>query len=240
MARRTPAPPTTLLMSAGEGLVNGVLTASIKDKLWHRMRGDLAQYVPQIESNQLLMPSGRLMRRQFFEPLKTLSELPSVSQMIFDGSADRMAHDAPVWAASFSFSFEQAGICHVVMRNFGIAIPVSQDPRQPIARHLRFAPSKYKLRPDFTAVFDCAARSRWARWRGARPRSTWPAGAATGAAATAPPGSCSAMASARAPRARSCSNRRPARPGVHPRRRIGAQARKRASNGEKAAASIAS
>ncbi len=134
--------------------MNDVLTASIKDKLWRRMRGDLAQYVPQIESNQLLMPSGRLMRRQFFEPLKTLSELPSVSQMIFDGSADRMAHDAPVWAASFSFSFEQAGICHVVMRNFGIVIPVSQDPRQPIARHLRFAPSKYKLRPDFTAVFD--------------------------------------------------------------------------------------
>ncbi len=102
----------------------------------------------------VLMPSGLLLRRQFFDPHRLLQELPSISQMIMGGSADRMAHDASVWAAPFSFSFQQPGVRFVVMRNFGMAIPVTQDPRLPIARRLRFAPAKYTLRPDFTAVFD--------------------------------------------------------------------------------------
>ena len=36
-------------------MMPNVMTASIRDKLWHKMRQDLANFVPEINGNQLLM-----------------------------------------------------------------------------------------------------------------------------------------------------------------------------------------
>ena len=101
----------------------------------------------------VLMPSGLLMREQFFNPRRFHTAMPMMSQMLLGGSVAGTPHDDPMWANPFSFSFQE-GDCMVGMRNFVATVPVSQDPRQPIARHLKIVPARYKLRPDFRAVFD--------------------------------------------------------------------------------------
>ncbi len=97
--------------------------------------------------------SGLLMRQQFFNPFKFHPQMPVMSQMILGGSLPITNPNARIWANPFSFKVED-GRCVVACRNFVVHIPLSDDPRIPIARHLRFAPSKYKLRPDLTAVLD--------------------------------------------------------------------------------------
>jgi hypothetical protein len=99
-----------------------------------------------------LMRSGLLMREQFFSPNKFHRSLSLRHQMVLGGPAPTLP-DARMWTSPFSFSFENRA-CTVGARNFAILLPVSRDPREPLARHLRFAPSKFKLRPDFTTVFD--------------------------------------------------------------------------------------
>jgi hypothetical protein len=46
-----------------------ILTASIEDGLWHKMRQDLANFVPEIAGNQLLMccACGRFLPREWFD-----------------------------------------------------------------------------------------------------------------------------------------------------------------------------
>lgn len=100
----------------------------------------------------VLMRSGLLLRRQFFSPYRFHPAIPVTSQMLFGGSSAGVPPDAPMWAKPFSFGFREGG-CHVVTRTFGVTVPVSQDPRRPIARHLRIAPAQYKLRPDFGTAF---------------------------------------------------------------------------------------
>jgi hypothetical protein len=101
-----------------------------------------------------LMRSGLLMREQFFRPAKLHPALPLRSQMLLGGSMPVTSPDAPMWARPFSFGFERPGACTVAARNFGVLVPISRDPREPIAMHLRIAPAGYKLRPDFRTVFD--------------------------------------------------------------------------------------
>jgi hypothetical protein len=79
--------------------------------------------------------------------------LPLRSQMLL-GGALMTSPDAPIWAEPFSFGFERPGVCTVAARNFGVLVPISRDPRDPIATHLRIVPARYKLRPDFRTVFD--------------------------------------------------------------------------------------
>jgi hypothetical protein len=62
--------------------------------------------------------------------------------------------DASVWAKPFSFGFQRPGVCTVAARNFGIMVPISRDPREPFATHLKIVPTRYKLRPNFSTVFD--------------------------------------------------------------------------------------
>jgi hypothetical protein len=100
-----------------------------------------------------LMRSGLLMREQFFRPRKLHSGLPLQSGMLLAGDTV-ISPDAPIWTAPFSFNFERPGFCIVAPRNFGIMVPISRDPREPFAIHLPIVPAKYKLRPDFTTVFD--------------------------------------------------------------------------------------
>lgn len=100
-----------------------------------------------------LMRSGLLMREQFFRPYKYHPELPLRSQMLAGGGMVT-SPDAPMWAKPFSFGFQRPGVCTVAARNFGIMVPISRDPREPLATHLKIAPAKYKLRPDFRTVFN--------------------------------------------------------------------------------------
>jgi hypothetical protein len=99
-----------------------------------------------------LMRSGLLMREQFFRPYKFLAAVPVQSQMLFGGGVVT-SPDAPMWAKPFAFGFDRPGFCTFTARNFGIMVPISRDPREPIATHLRIVPAQYKLRPNFRTVF---------------------------------------------------------------------------------------
>ena len=62
-----------------------VMTASMRDQLWHRMRQDLAKFVPEISGNQLLMccTCGRFLPQECFDldhliPQQTLKHDPNV------------------------------------------------------------------------------------------------------------------------------------------------------------------
>jgi hypothetical protein len=98
-----------------------------------------------------LMPSGRLLREQFFTPSKFVKGLGTKYQAIFTGAPHTDPND-PVWANPFAFHFEDQS-CLVTVRNFTIFLPVTRDPREPIARHLKIVPHKYAFRPNFQTAF---------------------------------------------------------------------------------------
>jgi hypothetical protein len=100
-----------------------------------------------------LMPSGLLMRRQFFSPDKYLRDLPLRHQMVLGGSHPTESGN-PIWSKPFSFTFSETSCCHVGARNFAVNVPVTRDPRLPLAMHLRIAPERYKLRPSFKTFFE--------------------------------------------------------------------------------------
>jgi|SRR5579859_891153 len=100
-----------------------------------------------------LMPSGRLMREQFFMPQKFHPALPVKCQMMLGGRMPIELPSARLWSNPFSFGFERHGFCYVGIRNVAVLLPVTRDPRVPFSQHLRIVPSRYKLRPDFTTVF---------------------------------------------------------------------------------------
>ena len=69
----------------GSELMAEVLRASIRDQLWHRMRQDLAKFVPEINGNELLMccTCGRFLPRECFDlehliPQQALKKDPDV------------------------------------------------------------------------------------------------------------------------------------------------------------------
>ena len=101
-----------------------------------------------------LMQSGLLMRQQFFNPGKFHPALPGRSHMLLGGSVPVNSPEARMWANPFSFGVHRLGCCTVGARNFSVILPISRDPREPLAQHLRIAPRKYKLRPDFRTVFS--------------------------------------------------------------------------------------
>lgn len=100
----------------------------------------------------VLMQSGVLMRRQFFSPQKYHPDLPLRYQMLLAGPLP--GPKSRMWRQPFSFSFDQPGCCFVGARNFAANLPVSHDPRQTFAKHLRIVPPKYKLRTNFETFFD--------------------------------------------------------------------------------------
>ncbi len=76
-----------------------------------------------------------------------------MSQIVLGGDASGAPPDAPMWKQPFMFHFEN-GKCFASARNFTVILPVSRDLRLPIGRQIRFLPSNYRMRPDYTAVFD--------------------------------------------------------------------------------------
>jgi hypothetical protein len=99
----------------------------------------------------VLMQSGSLMRRQFFEPSRYLPELPLPCRILLIGGLDPSI-DNRMWLTPFAFKMEE-NWCIVVARNFAIRLPCTRDPRLPIAQRLRFVPEKYRLRPHFGISF---------------------------------------------------------------------------------------
>lgn len=99
--------------------------------------------------------AGLLLREQFFTPGRLHSGLPLISQMILGGEMPEYdPSDLRSWSEPFRFDFSEKGFCSVAIRNYIISLAISRDPRVPIATHVRFVPSQYKLRPDFQAFFE--------------------------------------------------------------------------------------
>ncbi|WP_227323266.1 hypothetical protein [Acidisoma silvae] len=98
-----------------------------------------------------LLPSGLMMREQFFNPHKIQKDIPLRSQMLLGGQLTTDV-SSPGWATPFSFSFD-GGDCLVSIRNFILRMPISRDPRMPVAQNIPIVPKRFKLRPDFTTVF---------------------------------------------------------------------------------------
>ncbi|MBI5130552.1 MAG: hypothetical protein HZA66_14010 [Rhodopseudomonas palustris] len=98
-----------------------------------------------------LMQSGLIAREQFFNPNRFRKGLMAKSQMILTGQPQTAIEDQ-VWSRPFHFEFH-AQSCLVTVRNFVVYLPISQDPRLPIIRHLQYVPQKYAFRPNFETVF---------------------------------------------------------------------------------------
>lgn len=99
-----------------------------------------------------LMRSGLLMREQFFNPNRFCPGLALNCQMMISGEPFTDP-TAGAWKKPFSFWIEGES-CLVTVRNFGVRLPISRDPRLPFAQHLKIVPNKYKLRPQFGTVFS--------------------------------------------------------------------------------------
>ena len=98
-----------------------------------------------------LMRSGLALREQFFNPSKFQEGLGTKCQAIFFG-APHEDPDDPIWAHPFRFEIDGQS-CLVTVRNFTIFLPMSRDPREPIARHLKIVPRSYAFRPNFETWF---------------------------------------------------------------------------------------
>lgn len=99
-----------------------------------------------------LMQSGRLLREQFFNPNKFHKSLGTRFQTVLVGKPSTNPDDQ-VWSKPFSFHFER-GACIVTARNYAITLPISRDPRIPIAQNIRFMPSRFAFRPDFSTSLE--------------------------------------------------------------------------------------
>jgi hypothetical protein len=98
-----------------------------------------------------LMQSGLALREQFFSPTRFRNGLGTKFKAIFFGSPHKEPDD-PIWAHPFRFEIEDQS-CLVNVRNFVIFLPLSRDPREPIARHLKLVPQRYAFRPNFETRF---------------------------------------------------------------------------------------
>lgn len=102
-----------------------------------------------------LTKSGLITRSQFFNPTKFLDGFPTLSQMVLMGEKPTVydQNDLSIWETPFSFNIEN-GRCFVFMRGLVVVLPLSRNPLIPLAEILPFAPSRYKMKPDFRTVFE--------------------------------------------------------------------------------------
>jgi hypothetical protein len=100
-----------------------------------------------------LTSSGVLMRQQFFLPHKFHRDMPLRHQIILSAPPPKYDDNHfTIWSHPFKFTVQRSA-CFVGFRTMCLILPLSRDPRLPIARSVLIAPSKYTLRPDFRTVF---------------------------------------------------------------------------------------
>ena len=104
----------------------------------------------------VLLPSGLLMRQQFFLPQRFHPELPIKCQVLMSGSPPTFnASNIGVWTRPFYFEMDLSqSICRVGFKHTLIMLPITADPRSVKARCTLFTPAKYTLRPRFDALFE--------------------------------------------------------------------------------------
>lgn len=102
-----------------------------------------------------LLPSGLVLRTQFFNPNRFIKKFPLDCQMVLtgDNSPVYSEDNKKYWSNPFDCSIiEKRALMRI--RNFIQPLPISRDPNVPIAFSLPYAPSRYKLRPDLHTAFD--------------------------------------------------------------------------------------
>ena len=101
-----------------------------------------------------LTRSGILMREQFFSPTRFHRRMPLRHQMILAAPPPKY-EDAhfKLWAHPFQFTVD-TDVCYVGFRTMSLILPISRDPRLPVAKSIIIVPSKYRLRPDFQTVLE--------------------------------------------------------------------------------------
>ncbi|AZG77175.1 hypothetical protein [Methylocystis rosea] len=102
-----------------------------------------------------LLPSGLLMRNQFFHPNSFLRDVPLSCQVVLAGERLRSYEEGnrEYWSEPFKITVDGAS-AFIVLRNMVLNLPLSRDPKLPLARALPYAPSKYAFRPDLRTAFE--------------------------------------------------------------------------------------
>ena len=100
-----------------------------------------------------LTRSGMICREQFFSPGGFHKNMPIRCQLLLLGDTpSNYGTDLDLWRKPFIFDIE-LDVCRIIVRGVSLTLPISRDPRTPIASQIAFAPSKYILRPDFGTLF---------------------------------------------------------------------------------------
>jgi hypothetical protein len=102
-----------------------------------------------------LLPSGLLMRNQFFHPNFFLQDVPLACQMMLTGKGLSNYDEATraYWTEPFKIKVDGTS-AFIVLRNMSFKLPLSRDPTLRLARALPYAPSNYTFRADLTTVFE--------------------------------------------------------------------------------------
>jgi len=102
-----------------------------------------------------LLPSGLLMRNQFFHPNSFLRDVPLTCRMMLTGEGLSNFDEATrtYWTEPFKINVDGTS-AFIALRNMSFKLPLSRDPTLPLARALPYAPSKYTFRPDLTTAFE--------------------------------------------------------------------------------------
>jgi hypothetical protein len=102
----------------------------------------------------VLTQAGVLSRRQFFMPNKFHNAIPMRSQMVLMGPPIKFEEKhLEMWKKPFTLTIT-TNSCLFGIRSLAIHLPISRNPETPLAKHVRFAPANFTLRPDFSTVFD--------------------------------------------------------------------------------------
>ncbi|NMN57581.1 hypothetical protein FHT36_001478 [Xanthobacter sp. SG618] len=102
-----------------------------------------------------LLTSGLLMRSQYFNPNSFVKNIPVTSQIILAGEkiSNYSENERNYWSDPFKITVNENS-AQIVMRNACFSMPLSRDPRKPLARSLLYVPPKYTFRPDLRTAFD--------------------------------------------------------------------------------------
>ncbi len=102
-----------------------------------------------------LLPSGLLMRSQYFNPNSFIKNIPVTSQIILAGEKISQYSDSErnYWSEPFKITVSETS-AQIVMRNTCFSMPLSRDPSKPLARSVLYVPPKYTFRPDLRTAFE--------------------------------------------------------------------------------------